>query len=358
MTRPTPCCATSARVFRAAATPSAPRGRRVGRPIARATWATWFATSNRRPRTFRDRTTARRGCTGLAVHATRWAIVAGATRALSADDRRLSQHLLRTAGRSGAQGAASGRSAASNLVFLQTAAQPASDEDRFPPTEGDHPDPAGARLVRAGGQRARVCAREVGRFARPSRRRIAWANKQMAASESGTRQFALARGSITLIKRAYPQFMAGGGEQLPREILTTIFPLSYWDLIRKYSARAGPRSVPGRGVDGAGVDVRAGHQVARRRLRLDADDAVDRTPVRAQDEAAVFDAAADDPRDERPDGDGATSRTRSASSAACTWRSPATTPARRPSAGGCANDRICPRTSSSTTSRIRRRSSM
>jgi soluble lytic murein transglycosylase len=65
---------------------------------------------------------------------------------------------------------------------------------------------------------------------------IAWANKQMAASETGTTQFNLARGSITLMKRAYPQFMASGGEQLPREILTTIFPLQYWDLIRKNAA--------------------------------------------------------------------------------------------------------------------------
>jgi len=68
---------------------------------------------------------------------------------------------------------------------------------------------------------------------------LAWANKQMAASETGSRQFALARGSITLIKRAYPQFMASGGEQLPREILTTIFPLNYWELITKYSAQHG-----------------------------------------------------------------------------------------------------------------------
>jgi soluble lytic murein transglycosylase len=66
---------------------------------------------------------------------------------------------------------------------------------------------------------------------------IAWANKQMAASESGTSQFALARGAITLMKRAYPQFLAGGGHQLPREILTTIFPLAYWDLIQKYAAQ-------------------------------------------------------------------------------------------------------------------------
>lgn len=66
---------------------------------------------------------------------------------------------------------------------------------------------------------------------------IAWANTQMAASESGTSQFALARGAITLMKRAYPQFLAGGGDQLPREILTTIFPLEYWDLIQKNAAQ-------------------------------------------------------------------------------------------------------------------------
>jgi soluble lytic murein transglycosylase len=66
---------------------------------------------------------------------------------------------------------------------------------------------------------------------------IAWANKQMSASESGTSQFALARGAITLMKRAYPQFLAAGGDQLPREILTTIFPLEYWDLIQKNAAQ-------------------------------------------------------------------------------------------------------------------------
>jgi soluble lytic murein transglycosylase len=52
----------------------------------------------------------------------------------------------------------------------------------------------------------------------------------------GTEQFNLLRGSITMMRRAYPQFMAAGGEDLPRDILTVIFPLSYWDLIRKYSS--------------------------------------------------------------------------------------------------------------------------
>ena len=39
------------------------------------------------------------------------------------------------------------------------------------------------------------------------------------------------------MRRAYPQFMAAGGQDLPREVLLHIFPLSYWELIRKYSAQ-------------------------------------------------------------------------------------------------------------------------
>jgi soluble lytic murein transglycosylase len=68
---------------------------------------------------------------------------------------------------------------------------------------------------------------------------LAWANKQMSAGESGQQQFTLLRGSINLMKRAYPQFMASGGDQLPRDVLTTIFPLNYWDLIKKYSTQNG-----------------------------------------------------------------------------------------------------------------------
>jgi soluble lytic murein transglycosylase len=43
------------------------------------------------------------------------------------------------------------------------------------------------------------------------------------------------RGAITAMRRAYPQFMADGGEQLPREILRVIFPVAHWDLIRRYA---------------------------------------------------------------------------------------------------------------------------
>lgn len=36
---------------------------------------------------------------------------------------------------------------------------------------------------------------------------------------------------ITAMRRAYPQFMAAGGEDLPREVLRVIFPLDYWPLL-------------------------------------------------------------------------------------------------------------------------------
>jgi len=41
------------------------------------------------------------------------------------------------------------------------------------------------------------------------------------------------RRAITIMRRAYPQFLAAGGEGLPSEILQVIFPLTYWDAIRR-----------------------------------------------------------------------------------------------------------------------------
>ena len=124
----------------------------------------------------------------------------------------------------------------SNLVFAQTPAELGGEDGHFPPTEET------IRVLLALGL-YEPAIKEL-EFARAKwgespavTATIAWANKQMAVSQSGSEQFALARGSINLMKRAYPQFMAKGGEQLPREILTTIFPLSYWDLIQKYSGQ-------------------------------------------------------------------------------------------------------------------------
>jgi len=48
-------------------------------------------------------------------------------------------------------------------------------------------------------------------------------------------RFAAVRGAITAMRRAYPQFMAAGGEKMPDEVLRIIFPLDYWSLITKYS---------------------------------------------------------------------------------------------------------------------------
>jgi soluble lytic murein transglycosylase len=44
------------------------------------------------------------------------------------------------------------------------------------------------------------------------------------------------RRAISLMRRTYPQFLTAGGQELPAEILQVIFPIEYWDSIRKQSA--------------------------------------------------------------------------------------------------------------------------
>jgi soluble lytic murein transglycosylase len=65
----------------------------------------------------------------------------------------------------------------------------------------------------------------------------AWIERQQGRSETGTRQFELFRGSINTMKRAYPQYLAAGGEQLPRDLLAVIFPVAYRNAIREYSSQ-------------------------------------------------------------------------------------------------------------------------
>ena len=43
------------------------------------------------------------------------------------------------------------------------------------------------------------------------------------------------RAGINAMKRAYPQYLAAGGEKLPPEILKVLFPVNYWALIQHYS---------------------------------------------------------------------------------------------------------------------------
>ncbi|HYT66727.1 MAG TPA: transglycosylase SLT domain-containing protein [Vicinamibacterales bacterium] len=44
------------------------------------------------------------------------------------------------------------------------------------------------------------------------------------------------RRAISVMRRAYPQFLMAGGEALPAEILQIIFPLTYWDAIKRNAA--------------------------------------------------------------------------------------------------------------------------
>jgi soluble lytic murein transglycosylase len=43
------------------------------------------------------------------------------------------------------------------------------------------------------------------------------------------------RAGINAMKRAYPQYLAAGGETLPLPILQVIFPVDFWPLLQKYS---------------------------------------------------------------------------------------------------------------------------
>ena len=47
------------------------------------------------------------------------------------------------------------------------------------------------------------------------------------------------RRAISLMRRAYPQHLTAWGQELPPDILEVIFPLTYWDAIRKHSAAHG-----------------------------------------------------------------------------------------------------------------------
>ncbi len=55
-----------------------------------------------------------------------------------------------------------------------------------------------------------------------------------------SRQGDMRRG-INAVKRAYPQYLAAGGEELPSELLEVLFPVAYWRLIQKHA--------PARGLD-------------------------------------------------------------------------------------------------------------
>jgi soluble lytic murein transglycosylase len=68
---------------------------------------------------------------------------------------------------------------------------------------------------------------------------IAWIRHEQAQHETAPERFDHLRGAITIMKRAYPQYLAAGGEGLPPAVLEVIYPLDYWPLIEKYSTANG-----------------------------------------------------------------------------------------------------------------------
>jgi soluble lytic murein transglycosylase len=63
----------------------------------------------------------------------------------------------------------------------------------------------------------------------------AWIRHRQGLGLKATERFAALRGAINTMRRAYPQFMTAGGENLPPDVLRIIFPLDFWPLIQKYA---------------------------------------------------------------------------------------------------------------------------
>jgi len=126
--------------------------------------------------------------------------------------------------------------ATSNLVFIRGQAPPGSEEDNFPPTTETIRALLAMDLYEPALKEIEFAQKNWG-DSPVDLATIAWIDRQKAPAEKSTEQFNLARGAINIMKRAYPQYLAAGGEELPRDLLTIIYPLSYWDLIKKYSAQ-------------------------------------------------------------------------------------------------------------------------
>jgi soluble lytic murein transglycosylase len=67
----------------------------------------------------------------------------------------------------------------------------------------------------------------------------AWIRHNQGLALSGTDRFNAIRGAINTMRRAYPQFMAAGGENLPPEILRIIYPIDFWPLINRGATQHG-----------------------------------------------------------------------------------------------------------------------
>lgn len=73
----------------------------------------------------------------------------------------------------------------------------------------------------------------------PLQATVAWIRHQQAGAQKGREKYDSLRSGLTLMKRAYPQYLTPAGARIPAEVLGVIFPIDYWPLIRKYAGERG-----------------------------------------------------------------------------------------------------------------------
>ena len=115
------------------------------------------------------------------------------------------------------------------------AATPVTSIAGVEPTGDDHPGAGRRAACIADALREVEYAQEVYGDSPRLQATSAWIRHQQGFALTAEERFAALRGAITTMRRAYPQFMAAGGEALPPDVLRVIFPLDYWPLITKYS---------------------------------------------------------------------------------------------------------------------------
>jgi soluble lytic murein transglycosylase len=62
---------------------------------------------------------------------------------------------------------------------------------------------------------------------------LAWIRHANGLTLTARERFDNLRGAINMMKRAYPQYIAAGGEKLPPEVLGVVYPLDYWLAIKR-----------------------------------------------------------------------------------------------------------------------------
>ena len=128
-----------------------------------------------------------------------------------------------------------GRLAVRRLADLRQPAVAASVEREVPPIPGP-PVPTAGRITML---LAAGLNREALSEVQYAQRMWGDSPQLQATLALAHRRIGNVRAGINAMKRAYPQYLAAGGESLPGPILQVIFPVDYWPLLQKYAAQRG-----------------------------------------------------------------------------------------------------------------------